>query len=142
MILLVVWTIVWVLLVVVMLADATSTSTTSVDSLNFGANIASWLVTLGMFFAYWLYESLMAASRGQTIGKMIMKLRITDSAGNKLSTGAAMKRSLVWLLPLVPCCIGYVGFLVIEIWGIANMFNRPDRLTLMDQFAGSTVIDA
>lgn len=50
-----------------------------------------------------------------------------------------MKRSLFWLVPLVHCCIGYIGFLVIEIWGLVNMFNRPDRLTLMDQFADSTV---
>lgn len=135
----VVWIALWILVVVVMLADATSTTSNTFDDLNFGANIASWLITLGMFVVYWLYESLMAASRGQTIGKMIMKLRITDSAGDKLSIGAAMKRSLVWLVPLVPCCLGYIGFLVIEIWGIVNMFNRPDRLTLMDQFADSTV---
>ena len=137
MILIVVAAAVWVVFSVIVLADAASTST--VNDLDFGANIASFFINLGIFIVCWLYESLMAATRGQTIGKMIMGLRVTDSAGEKLSTGAAMKRSLVWLIPLVPCCIGAVAFLVIEIWGIVNMFNRADRRTLMDQFADSTV---
>lgn len=128
---------VWVVFALMAVAD--TTSPTSVDELNFTTNVASLVVNLAIFILYWLYESLMAATRGQTIGKMIMGLRITDSTGEKLSMGAAMKRSLVWLVPLVPCCVGPIGFLVIEIWGIVNMFNRPDRCTLMDQFADSTV---
>lgn len=131
---------VWVVGSLMVLADATSTET--MNGLELGANLASLFINLGIFIVYWLYESLMASTRGQTIGKMIMGLRVTDGAGEKLSTGAAMKRSVVWLVPLVPCCIGAIGFLVIEIWGIFNMFNRPDRLTLMDQFADSTVTNA
>lgn len=139
-ILVAVWVVIWILMVVVLLSDVTNRST--VDELNLGANLSTFVVSVGVWVLYWLYESLMASTRGQTIGKMIMKLRVTDHAGNLLSTGDAMKRSLVWLTPIVPCCIGWIAFLVIEIWGIVNIFNRPDRMTLMDQFANSTVTDA
>lgn len=140
-ILVVVWIVIWIILAVVVLSDAT-TSADTVEDLNLGWNITTFVVSAGTWVLYWLYESLMASTRGQTIGKMIMKIRVTDRQGNLLSTGDAMKRSLVWLTPIVPCCIGWVAFLVIEIWGIVNIFNRPDRLTLMDQFADSTVTDA
>ncbi|MEZ5237485.1 MAG: RDD family protein [Microthrixaceae bacterium] len=137
-ILVAVWIVVWIVMFAVVFADAVN-STSTVDDLNLGANVSSFVISLALWVLYWLYESLMASSRGQTIGKMIMGLRITDANGNLLTTSAAMKRSAVWLVPIVPCCIGFVGFLVIEIWGLVNMFNRPDRLTLMDQFAESTV---
>ena len=124
-----------------MFADAAS-STSAVDDLNLGANVSSLFISLALWVLYWLYESLMASTRGQTLGKMIMGLRITDASGNNLTTAAAMKRSAVWLVPIIPCCIGFIGFLVIQIWGLVNIFNRPDRLTLMDQFADSTVTNA
>ncbi len=127
-----------IVVVVVILANSTS-STSEVNSIQFGTNIASFFINFGILALYWLYESVMVASRGQTIGKMIMKLEVVDLNGNRLTMGASMKRALVWLTPLVPCCIGNIAFLVIEIWGIVNIFNQPDRRTLMDQFADSTV---
>ena len=140
-ILVVVWIGVWILMAALVFADAAS-STSAVDDLNRGANVSSLFISLALWVLYWLYESLMASTRGQTLGKMIMGLRITDASGNNLTTAAAMKRSAVWLVPIIPCCIGFIGFLVIQIWGLVNIFNRPDRLTLMDQFADSTVTNA
>lgn len=132
------WTAVFVGMLAIVFSDA-STSRSTVDDMNLGTDVTTFAVSLGMFVLYWLYESLMASTRGQTIGKMIMKLRITDRDGNNLTTGAAMKRSLVWLAPVIPCCVGWITFLVLQIWGMVAMFNRADRLTPMDQFAGSTV---
>lgn len=127
-----------VFVAVIAVSDTPTTRTTATLSLD----LAGILLPLGLFVVYWLYESLMASWRGQTLGKMIMKMRIVDEFGSTPTTGAAMKRSLVWLTPVIPCCIGYVAFLVLEVWGLVNMFNRPDRRTLMDQFAATGVVNA
>ncbi len=120
------------------LADTSS----SASGFNIGLNLTAFLVGVGFWIVYWLYESLMAAGSGKTVGKMIMKVRIVDVRGGEVTTAAGMKRSLVWLVPLVPCCIGFLAFLVIEIWGLVNLFNDPMRQTLMDKFAETVVVDA
>lgn len=128
----------FVIALVVALADTTTTATSASANLDGTATV----LALAFFVVYWLYESLMAVWRGQTLGKMLMGIRIVDEAGATPGMGAAMKRSSVWLTPMVPCCIGLIAFLVLEVWGLVNMFNGPDRRTLMDQFAATLVVDA
>jgi len=128
--------------VVQFVAVAALVSTSSSSSSSFGFNGIGFIIGIGLYVVYWLYESLMASSRGQTVGKIIMKIKIVDASGNNPETSAAMKRSLVWLVPLVPCCIGWLAFLGLEIWGIVNIFNTPERRTLFDTFAETWVVDA
>lgn len=130
---------------VIAIALVVSTDSFGNNNTGFGTSFDIGFIAIFAVFwvLYWLYESFMASSRGQTVGKMIMKIRIVSARGGEVSTADGMKRSSIWLLPIVNiCCIGGIAFLVIEIWGIVNLFNRPDARTLMDQFADTLVVDA
>jgi uncharacterized RDD family membrane protein YckC len=59
------------------------------------------------FFAYW---TVMEGFRGQSIGKMVMNLRVVSRNGTKISYPAAAIESIgkAFLLPL-DCLIGWLG---------------------------------
>lgn len=67
---------------------------------------ALWFETI-FFFAYW---TVMEGFRGQSIGKMVMNLRVVNRDGTKINYTTAAIESIgkAFLLPL-DCLIGWLG---------------------------------
>ncbi|OPX62493.1 MULTISPECIES: RDD family protein [unclassified Methanoregula] len=67
---------------------------------------AIWFETI-VFFAYW---TVMEGFRGQSIGKMVMNLRVVSRDGSKINytTAAIESFGKAFLLPL-DCLIGWLG---------------------------------
>lgn len=90
---------------------------------------------------YFLYYALMIGLLGQTVGGMVMKVRVVDQNGGPATTEHGFKRSAWVLLSLIPC-LGFVLSLGLVIWGLVNLFNDPLRQTPWDKFGGTVVVDA
>ncbi|MBL1092423.1 RDD family protein [Streptomyces sp. 9-7] len=88
--------------------------------------------------AYLIYEGLMLANRGQTVGKMAMKIRVAMLANGSIPTGqAAWIRAAVYTLPeIVPCC-GFIFWLVNVLW---CTWDKPYQQCLHDKAAKTVVV--
>lgn len=65
------------------------------------------------FVGQWLYEALLTSSTWQgTIGKRVLRLKVVDEAGNRISFGRATGRFFAKVLSSMFFCIGFimVGF--------------------------------
>ncbi|HEX5715602.1 MAG TPA: RDD family protein [Thermoanaerobaculia bacterium] len=70
------------------------------------------LVSLGGAVIYILYEGLMLASGGQTVGKKAMKIKVVSAEGRELTSGQAWGRAASrQILGIVPC-LGLIDYLV------------------------------
>ncbi|HYN21036.1 MAG TPA: RDD family protein [Thermoanaerobaculia bacterium] len=68
-------------------------------------------VSLVAAFAYVVYEGLMLAAGGQTVGKKAMRIKVVSAEGGEISRGQAWGRAFSrQLLGLVPC-LGLVDYL-------------------------------
>jgi uncharacterized RDD family membrane protein YckC len=84
------------------------------------------------YFAY--FES----SRGQTIGKQVMKLKTVGPDGQSHPTmNEAVKRNIYYAFDIVPC-IGPLAALVSAILIAVQINSDPQRQHLFDRFAGGT----
>jgi uncharacterized RDD family membrane protein YckC len=62
-----------------------------------------------LFVGYWLYEALLTASSWQgTIGKRVLRLKVTDEAGNRISFGRSTGRFFAKILSYVTMWIGFI----------------------------------
>lgn len=88
--------------------------------------------------AYLVYEGLMLSSRGQTVGKMAMKIRVGMLSNGAIPTGqAAWVRAAVYTLPeIVPCC-GFIFWLVNVLW---CTWDKPYQQCLHDKAAKTVVV--
>lgn len=74
------------------------------------------LGSMGLFFVIafcgsWLYEALLTSSSWQgTVGKRIMRLKVTDDFGNKLSFGRSTAR---FFAKILSGWVMYVGFIMV-----------------------------
>jgi len=97
--------------------------------------------TWAMLAASAIYEVILVAVRGQTIGKAVMKVRVVraDGTGQLPSLGASAIR---FLLPAVvagiPVVTLQVASLLIYAWAIWD----PNRQGLHDKAAGTVVVRA
>ena len=70
------------------------------------------VLSMMMGTVYILYEGLMLASGGQTVGKKAMSLKVVTAEGNDIAKGQAWTRAVSrQLLGLVPC-LGLIDYLV------------------------------
>ncbi|HYH47318.1 MAG TPA: RDD family protein [Thermoanaerobaculia bacterium] len=70
------------------------------------------LLSLGAAAIYVLYEGLMLASGGQTVGKKAMKVKVVSAEGRELTSGQAWGRAASrQILGIVPC-LGLIDYLV------------------------------
>lgn len=119
-------------------------SASSIDSgvgsgLFFGG---SFLLMLAVTVGQVLYEVAFIAVKGQTPGKMLMKVKVVrDSDGQIPGWGPAFMRWVPNLVNLVPCFGGILGLGLI-IWALVNLFSNPKRQTPFDLAAGTVVITA
>ena len=110
----------------------------------YGGTVVSAILTTILYLGYFGY---MESSRGQTVGKMLMKLHVQGPDGGKPTLEQALKRN-IWLgLPLlgiIPIIGGIVGSLLelVAVIMIAVGINSDAvrRQPWTDKFAGGTQV--
>jgi uncharacterized RDD family membrane protein YckC len=61
------------------------------------------------FVGHWLYEALLTSSSWQgTVGKRLLRLKVTDEAGNRIGFGRATGRFFAKILSNLLFCIGFI----------------------------------
>jgi uncharacterized RDD family membrane protein YckC len=96
------------------------------------AILGNLLVSLGAAAIYILYEGLMLASGGQTVGKKAMKVKVVTAEGRELTSGQAWGRAASrQILGIVPC-LGLIDYLV--------AFGQ-ERTTIHDMMAKTRVVN-
>ncbi|MEU3165864.1 RDD family protein [Streptosporangium sp. NPDC006930] len=91
----------------------------------------TFLVTVIGFLYYWL---LTAYWNGQTLGKKIFRLRVTDTDGRRAGVGQVALRELVSWLMYSTCCLGWID--------VAFILFHPRKQAVHDLAARTLVIDA
>ncbi|TCC29552.1 RDD family protein [Kribbella speibonae] len=98
---------------------------------------------LGGFFAFIgisvlitiLYELLLTAFKGQTVGKMVMGIKVVRSADGQLpGFGPAFMR---WLLPMIGAFLCYVGALLVY---LSPLFDSSGRVQGWHDKAANTLV--
>ncbi|GES29764.1 RDD family protein [Streptomyces angustmyceticus] len=107
----------------------------STDSVEAGRQSTVSGVTM---LVYLVYEGLMISSRGQTLGKMAMKIRVAMLSNGSIPTAqASWIRAAVYTLPeIVPCC-GFIFWLVNVLW---CTWDQPYHQCLHDKAAKTVVV--
>ncbi len=98
----------------------------------FRAPLGEFLGTYLFLLSYWLYHALMESSAGQaTLGKRLMRIRVTDMEGRPVSFLRASARNLGKLLSDLTYWIGFfmAGF-------------SPRKQALHDYLAGCVVVNS
>src|SRR5689334_22867520 len=96
------------------------------------AILTNLFVSLGAAAIFILYEGLMLAAGGQTVGKRAMKVKVVTAEGADITTGQAWGRALSrQLLGIVPC-LGLIDYLV--------AFGQ-ERTTIHDMMAKTRVVN-
>src|SRR5258708_31367801 len=86
-----------------------------------------WLLVVGQF----VYEGLMLAARGQTVGKIAMKIKVVRPDGSDISTGQAWGRAAMrHILASCLCIINYLP-----------AFFTQEKTTLHDMVASTRVVN-
>lgn len=101
----------------------------------FGGRLFLYNLVLGILFAGLSlgYFAFMESSRGQTVGKMVMKLRVQTADGSNPSMENAVKRNIYmalyvgYLIPVVGSAIVGLGLLAATIY-IAITINNDTQL--------------
>jgi uncharacterized RDD family membrane protein YckC len=82
------------------------------------------------FVGQWLYEALLTSSSWQaTIGKRVLRLKVVDEAGNRISFGRATGRFFAKILSSMFFCIGFLMIAFAE-----------QKTGLHDMLAGTRVL--
>jgi uncharacterized RDD family membrane protein YckC len=87
-----------------------------------------WLVAV---FIYPVYEGLMLASRGQTLGKIAMKVKVVRPDGTPISTGQAWGRA--FMRQILASCLSIFNYL--------PAFFTKERTCLHDLVANTRVVN-
>lgn len=106
------------------------------------AGIVSAIITTAIYMGYFVY---LESSRGQTIGKMVMKLKTVGPTGGNPTIEEAARRNifmafgLAGIIPIIGGAIGGIATLVGVIM-IAVGINKDtvNRQAWHDEFAGGT----
>ena len=97
--------------------------------------IVSNLVTSGLALAYF---ALLESNRGQTVGKMLLKLKVVGPSGELPSLEEALKRNAYILVGIVPV-LGGLAYLAAVIYIAVTINNDVQaRQGWHDGFAGGT----
>lgn len=111
---------------------------------NYAANVITTLITTALVLGYF---TLMESSRGQTVGKMALRLRVVAPGGGNPTTEQALKRniwmavSLLGILPFIGWLlqgIAWVAAVVTIALGINN--DTVKRQAWHDRLGGDTQV--
>ncbi|SFD32908.1 Uncharacterized membrane protein YckC, RDD family [Streptomyces aidingensis] len=102
--------------------------------------VGNWGTSLLGVLVYFVYEALMLTSRGQTLGKMAMKIRVGMLADGAIPAGGpGWIRAAVYSLPQLVYCLGQLFWLVNVLF---CTWDRPFRQCLHDKAAKTVVVEA
>lgn len=88
------------------------------------------LAILAAWFVAWVsYYSILHGAYGQTIGKILLGVKVTEVSGKPISYGRALVRSIAEILSVIPLSVGY----------LIAVFN-PRRRALHDFISGTVVV--
>lgn len=105
----------------------------------FGSGNSYWVGFVG-WILYFIYEGLMLSWRGQTVGKMALKIRVAMLQNGAVpDAGAAWARAAVYALPLIVPCVGII-FWFINV--LSCTWDRPYRQCVHDKAAKTVVVPA
>jgi uncharacterized RDD family membrane protein YckC len=94
------------------------------------------LLSTALSFAYAVW---LEASRGQTVGKMALGIKVIGPDGRLPAPDAAMRRNVWLLLALVPILGGILSFVAAVAIGV-TIANDPFKRGTHDNFAGGTAV--
>jgi uncharacterized RDD family membrane protein YckC len=105
---------------------------------SYGKQVLVGVLTFVLFFAY---EGAMTAARGQTLGKMALRIRAARLADGSVPGPAGWARAAVYALPGVMSAIviGPFFWLLNSLW---CTWDRPYRQCLHDKAAKTVVVAA
>ncbi|WP_171166267.1 RDD family protein [Streptomyces sp. I05A-00742] len=89
---------------------------------------------------YFIYEGLMLTARGQTVGKMVLQIRVAVLENGAVpQNGPGWIRAAVYCLPwIVPCC-GPIFWLINVLW---CTWDKPYQQCIHDKAAKTVVVSA
>jgi uncharacterized RDD family membrane protein YckC len=104
----------------------------------YGKQVLVGMLTFAIYFAY---EGAMTAARGQTLGKIALRIRAARLADGAVPGSAGWTRAAVYALPgvLSAIVIGPLFWLVDSLW---CLWDRPYRQCLHDKAARTVVVAA
>ncbi len=116
-----------------LLSDGTSTA---FDRMGDGDDLLYLLIStlLGYAYAVWL-----EASRGQTVGKMALGMKVIGPDGRLPSQSVALRRNAWLLLGLLPLLGGILSFVAAIAIGV-TIANDPFKRGAHDNFAGGSAV--
>ncbi|MFC7718327.1 RDD family protein [Nonomuraea recticatena] len=98
---------------------------------------------------YVAYEFFLTKSKGQTVGKMVMGIKITEvgaplTAGGLRSDAALKRAGVTWggnILGVLPFSLGgALGGLLIILNGVSQFWDKPLQQTFADKVAKTVVV--
>jgi len=101
-----------------------------------GARFIAGLVGAAIGIAYATY---MESSRGQTVGKMALGLRVIGPNGGNPTQEEAFKRNAFLLFGIIPILGGLIALIVEIVIGV-QISNDPNGRGLHDNFANGTMV--
>ncbi|MDX6350836.1 MAG: hypothetical protein QOF84_5626 [Streptomyces sp.] len=110
----------------------------SAGGFGFGSQLLANLLIYGLYF---VYEGVMVSRTGQTLGKMVMKIRVARLADGNAPGNAGWQRAAVYVLPgvLSAICIGAIFWLLNVLW---CTWDKPYQQCLHDKAAKTVVVQA
>lgn len=97
-----------------------------------------YLNQLAVLLVYFVYEGLMLTSRGQTLGKMAVKVRVGMLDNGAIPAGnPGWSRAAVYSLPQLVPCLGFLFWLVNVLF---CTWDRPFRQCVHDKAAKTVVV--
>lgn len=116
---------VWIVLAVLNFAFTFGTAAARINS--FGFQILWQFLLWGMAVTY---QASMLAARGQTLGKMAVRIKVISADGTELTTGQAWGREIARALLGILCIVDYIP-----------AFFNDQKTTLHDMAAKTRVIN-
>ncbi|MCC5947565.1 MAG: RDD family protein [Nitriliruptoraceae bacterium] len=102
-----------------------------------GFSIGSLLISVIYYAVVVGYFALLESNRGQTLGKMLLKLKVVGPDGNNPTMEQALKRNAYILIAIVPI-LGGLAYLAAVIYIAVTINNNAQRNGFHDDFAGGT----
>lgn len=104
-----------------------------------GLALDGWLfnaITSLLWFGYYVYFE---STRGATLGKKLLNLRVVSADGSSPSTEAAAKRNIWMLFGIVPIVGGLAQFVALVVIAV-TINSGPHNRGKHDEFAGTGVL--
>jgi uncharacterized RDD family membrane protein YckC len=105
-----------------------------------GFGLTSIMTSIVFVAIYIGYYAFLESSRGQTLGKMVMKLKTVGPDGKNPSFEMAAKRSAFYALGIIPTMIGFVAQFAAFLYIAYTIYESPTHTGWHDEFAGGTKV--